>query len=198
MTEPIVAPITPPDPGATPAPGGEPPKTFTQEDLDRIIKERLAREQTRYADYDDLKKAASELKKLKDAELSESEKLRSELAEWQQKQADWETERTTITTEHNQQLLKAEVRVQAAGLGFIDPDEAYLLADLTEVDAKDRPKGVKKALETLAKNKSHLLKGAGAPGSPANVTGKKTASDDELLQGVRERYGIRAPTKTGG
>ncbi|ASU81412.1 hypothetical protein CDO52_00215 [Nocardiopsis gilva YIM 90087] len=34
--------------------------TFTQDDVDRIVSERLARERAKYADYDDLKSAATE------------------------------------------------------------------------------------------------------------------------------------------
>lgn len=64
--------------------GGEtPPKTFTQEDLDKIVKERLERERKKYADYDDLKKAAEELSKLKDSEKSEVERLKAEAAKIQ-------------------------------------------------------------------------------------------------------------------
>lgn len=38
----------------------ETPTTFTQADLDRIVKERVQRERAKFADYDDLKKKAGE------------------------------------------------------------------------------------------------------------------------------------------
>lgn len=41
-------------------PAGE--QKFTQADLDRIVSERVARERTKFADYDDLKARASEAK----------------------------------------------------------------------------------------------------------------------------------------
>jgi len=195
MTDPTVTP--PIEPGASPPPaeGGEPPKTFTQADIDRIVKERLAREQARYADYDDLKKAAGEYQKIKEAQLTETELLRKQLAEWQQKEADWNSEKATWQLEQNEQLLKAEVRVQAAGLSFIDPDEAYLLADLGEVEAEDRAKGVKKALEALAKAKPHLIKTAGGPGSPPNEPKRSKADQDAAIDAYAEKYGIRRPPK---
>jgi hypothetical protein len=56
-------------------------KTFTQEELERIIAERLRREREKYKDYNELKKAAEELQKLKEAQMTEQEKLQAKLAE---------------------------------------------------------------------------------------------------------------------
>ena len=47
--------------------------TFTQADVDRIVKERVQRERTKYADYDDLKKAADGKKTAEDR-IAELEK----------------------------------------------------------------------------------------------------------------------------
>lgn len=62
----------------TGAPGGEPArddKTFTQDEVDRIVKERLARAKaTPPSDYEDLKKAAAELGTVRErAERAERE-----------------------------------------------------------------------------------------------------------------------------
>lgn len=55
--------------------GGKPEnQTFSQADVDRIVRERLGRERSSKADYDDLKAKAAELDKLRDAQASESEK----------------------------------------------------------------------------------------------------------------------------
>ena len=40
-------------------------KTFTQEQLDAIITDRLQRERAKYADYEELKKAKGELEQIK-------------------------------------------------------------------------------------------------------------------------------------
>lgn len=71
-------------------------KTFTQAEVDRIVRDRIAREREKYADYDDLKKAAgaadaskSQLDKMQDqlnkiterAEKAERENLRREVAD---------------------------------------------------------------------------------------------------------------------
>ena len=49
-------------------------RTFSQADVDRMIAERLSREQKKYADYDALKAAKEELNKLKDGQKRELEK----------------------------------------------------------------------------------------------------------------------------
>ena len=55
----------------------------SQEELDRIIQSRLARDRAKFADYDELKKAAEKLSQLEEANKSEAEKsaARAEAAE---------------------------------------------------------------------------------------------------------------------
>lgn len=48
-------------------------QTFTQADLDKVVKERVARERAKFADYDELKTAASE-KKTADERIADLEK----------------------------------------------------------------------------------------------------------------------------
>ena len=63
-------------------------QSFTQADVDRIVNERLAREKTKYADYDDLKAKAGNAVTLeervaeieKQAKASEDRALRAEIA----------------------------------------------------------------------------------------------------------------------
>ena len=77
-----------PDPVPTPPVEGEPDPTFTQADVDRIVKERVQRERTKYADYDELKAKAGDKATADEriAELeqkyaaSESARLRSDVA----------------------------------------------------------------------------------------------------------------------
>jgi hypothetical protein len=63
-------------------------ETFTQADIDKIVKERVARERAKYADYDDLKAKAGEKTTLEErvaqieqqAKDSEARALRAEVA----------------------------------------------------------------------------------------------------------------------
>ena len=50
-------------------------KTFTQEEVNSIVAERLGRDRQKYADYDSLKKKAEEFDKLQEANKSELEKV---------------------------------------------------------------------------------------------------------------------------
>jgi hypothetical protein len=77
------------DPNPTPEPEPTPePQTFSQADVDRIVKERVQREKAKYADYDDLKTRAEGAKTLEDriAEIerqasdNEARALRAEIA----------------------------------------------------------------------------------------------------------------------
>lgn len=68
-------PTAPPEPGDTP-PGGN--KTFTQEELDRIVSERLARERGKFADYDELKAKASQFDELTQSQQSDLERITGE------------------------------------------------------------------------------------------------------------------------
>lgn len=50
-------------------------KSFTQEEVDNIVAQRLARQKSQYADYDDLKAKAAAYDKAQDAGKSEIQKL---------------------------------------------------------------------------------------------------------------------------
>jgi hypothetical protein len=75
-----------PDTQGDPAP--EPDQTFTQADVDRIVKERVQRERAKFADYDALKEKAGNATTLEErvaeierqAKESESRALRAEVA----------------------------------------------------------------------------------------------------------------------
>lgn len=152
-------------------------QAFTQADVDRIIKERLERERTRTADYEDLKKAAQRLKEIEAAQLTETQRLEKERDEAKQAAAAAETAAQAREAEINQRLIRAEVRVVAAELGFANPEDAYHLADLAgvEVDENGAVQNVKKALEKLAKEKLYLLKTENrAPGTPPRSGGRST------------------------
>lgn len=78
-----------PTPDPTPDPQNDPPaQTFTQADVDRIVRERVQRERTKFADYDELKEKAGSATTLEErvaeiertAKASEERALRAEVA----------------------------------------------------------------------------------------------------------------------
>lgn len=62
----------------------------TQADLDRIIGDRLARERSKYGDYDELKAKAAQFDDLEEAKKTELEKVQAKLAKAEAKVADFE------------------------------------------------------------------------------------------------------------
>lgn len=81
--------MTDPAPNPDPQPSEDPPaETFTQADVDRIVKERVQRERAKYADYEDLKAKAGSATTLEErveqierqAREAESRALRAEVA----------------------------------------------------------------------------------------------------------------------
>lgn len=188
-------PTNPPETGQTPSPPTEPPKTFTQEDVNRIVQERLAREQTRYADYDDLKAKATKLKEIENAELSETEKLRQQIEALTAEKSTWEAQDAARNLEIQDELLKAEIKAQASGFG-IPWDVAYHLGDF-EMEG-DREKNVKKGLEQLAKDRPDLVIAGKGPGSPPNEPKGKPQSPEAVLDSFAEKYGTRIPPKKSG
>ena len=79
MTEPTTEPTAAQKTEPEPTTATTPEKTFTQAELDNLIKDRLERERKKYSDYADLKKAKDELDGLKAAKLSDEEKAASRL-----------------------------------------------------------------------------------------------------------------------
>lgn len=58
--------------------------TFTQDDLDRIVGERLSRERAKYADYDALREKAARLDQLEEASKTELQKAQEKAEALQQ------------------------------------------------------------------------------------------------------------------
>lgn len=94
----------------------------------------------------------------KEAEMTEVEKLKKQLGDYQQKEMAWANEKRAWAV---QQAVQSE----ASRLGIIDPDAAYRLIEVEEIEE------VGPALQELVKAKPYL-KGAGmtsiSPTNPAN------------------------------
>jgi hypothetical protein len=74
----------------------------TQEDLNKIIDERLKRERSKFADYSDLKSKASQFDELAEAQTSETQKAleRAEAAERALTEARTESLRLSVIAKH--------------------------------------------------------------------------------------------------
>ena len=140
--------------------GGE--SAFTppasQADLDRIIQDRIARERSKFADYDDLKAKATEYDQFKESSKTEQQKaIDAAKAEGAQEVAGRFTTR----------IVNAEIKASAAALGFADPGDAIaLFGDISKVKVEDDgpdAEAIKARLSEIATSKPYLLKGESAP-----------------------------------
>jgi len=158
--------------------------TFTQEQLDAIVRDRLARERGKYADYDDLKGKLAALESDKqareDAEKTERQKELDTAIKAERKKADaeWETKlkQATLGSAIERELMKAGA----------DPDGKllmvgnYAIADESEVADK---------VAALLKDKPHLVLNAqrqaalGAAGTPASGKGQSGSGRTTVTTG---------------
>lgn len=180
---------------ATPAGigGSDLPRTFTQAELDEVLKDRLDRERKKFADYGEIKKELDQLKadaeKRKKAEMSEVERLQAEIKDIQAKHDE-------IATRYVEMQMRGAVEREAAKLGFHDPSDAYLMLDFDGLELDDdgtSVKGADKAVAELAKAKPHLLKQF----EQHDIDGKKRGkanqtSEEELIDRAAQKWGIRA------
>lgn len=192
----------PSDPPADPTPPADPqdpPKTFTQEELDRILTDRLARDRKGREDYDDLKSKLTALEEAEaereKAKLSETERLEAEKAAALQAAEDAKSERDKALTAANQRLIKAEFRALARELNIRADalDDAYKLADMSEVSVDDDGNiaGVEDVVKALLTNKPYLAdqpkpqpKPIGGASGGADPTDK---SKEQLLKDAADK-----------
>jgi len=77
---------------------GQEPKAFeaitSQEDFDKAIQARIARERAKFADYDDVKARADKLAEIEEANKSEAEKVAERLAAAEKRAAELEAKAT--------------------------------------------------------------------------------------------------------
>lgn len=165
FAEPTDLPADPTPPSDDPK---DPPKTFTQAELDRIVTDRLARDRKGREDYDDIKAKLAALEEAEaereKAKLSETERLEAEKAAALQAAEEAKTERDNALTAANQRLIKAEFRAVARELN-VRPDaldDAYKLADMTGVSVDDEGNivGVGDVVKALLTTKPYLAEQA--------------------------------------
>lgn len=133
---------------------------FTQADLDRVIADRIKRERAKYEDYDALKDQAT-----KWAEYEEAQKSELEKAIGARDQAI--RDRDEALQEANDRLLRAAFLAEAGKVGAKHPEDAYLLADLSNASIADDGfvSGVDIAVQGLVESGRLVL--TGRPPAPA-------------------------------
>lgn len=118
---------------ADPSGSGTQPKTFTQEQVDRIVQERLKRAKgEKPADYDELKAKAAELDEMKDAQKSELERITEQATKAQETAKDWQAKFEQLQAQRQREL---DVRKAAATYG-VDADVLMRMGGDVDENAK--------------------------------------------------------------
>lgn len=157
MSIPITDPAPPAAPAGDPTPPLAPPATpefkapASQDELDRIVEGRLRREREKFADYDELKRKATEHDAYVESQKTEQQKA----IDAAKGEASTETAQKFLT-----KLVHGDVKAIAATLGFNDPSDALqvLGADMPVKDDEPDTDAIKALVEKLATDKPYLLK----------------------------------------
>lgn len=148
---------------------GEPKKVeLTQEELDRIIADRVRRAQPK--DYDDLKAKATKYDEAEAAKLSEADKAK-------QAQTAAEAAAAERTAKADTKLKRAAIIAEATAQKAADPDIIVaLLAGSEDITVTDdgEVEGVKDAIKALLKSKPIL-----GPAQAGNRSGGEFGGNDQ-------------------
>lgn len=143
-----------------------------------------------------LRELEAKVRQSEEAQLSEQERLRKRLAELERRELEWQRER-------QETVLRYEVQLAASRLGIVDPEAAWRLLDLAELefDEDGRPRNLEQVLRALIKRKPYLVAGSpsgvsvgnGPRGAPAVFTRSQLrdpaffrAHRDEILRAMAE------------
>jgi len=158
----------------------------SQEELDRVISERLKRERAKFSDYASLKSKAQEYDKIVESSKSETEKLSSKAAEA-------EAKAQALTAKVRSKSLQFEVASLSTKLGIIDSETALALIGSVEFDENDEPIGVEERLKELVKAKpflkAHRFEGSADGGSRNASPDLSTVDMDTYMSARNKRIG---------
>ena len=170
---------------------------LTQEQVDRIVKDRVARERAKLGDVAELQRKASEFDRLAEAQKSELEKATEKAVRETEERVRTETEGAW-----KKRILRSEVKVAAAGK-LNDPADALAHLDLSAFEVDDDGNAdeaaIASAIDKLLEDKPYLGAGATARqrptrefdagtrtnGSTLPLNGDPLTRDLELKLGVR-------------
>src|SRR5690606_16660079 len=156
--------------GTPPADGGFKPIT-SQEELNRVLKDRLDRERAKFADYAELKAKAAKLDEIEEANKSEAEKVAERLAKAERAAAEAEA-----------RALRREIALEHK----LSKDDAALLDAVSDEDAMRR---LAARLAEQAAERDRHISNHGAY-VPAEGKTPQALNSDQLEQSLRKALGV--------
>ena len=133
-------------------------KTFTQDEVNRMMGQARRDARSQFSDYSELKSRAAKADELEQANLTEAERLEARVS-------DAEKRATDAQGQVSSAMIASEVKVRATQMGIVDPDAAFLLLNKKNVayNATDGVSGVDDALAQLLEDKPYLRAGNRTP-----------------------------------
>ena len=173
-------------------------KTFTEDEVNEIIKKRLERERKKYADYDDLKAQLEQFRQAEEerkrAEMTELERYKADLEKALNERQTFEQELAKLRESIKQERIKNAFITAATNANIAYIDDAYRLADLSAVtiDEDGNVVGMEDVIKALVEHKPFLLaqakkepKPIGESTNPKNDKSDKSA--EQLLREAAEK-----------
>jgi predicted ATP-dependent protease len=188
--------VTQPDPNQQPAPVDPPAseQKFTQEQVNAILAEEKRKTLAKFEGFDGIKAKAARFEEIEAQNATDLEKATKKAAD---------EARAEMSTTTNKQLVRAEVKAAAAGLGFHNPAiAATQLADkfatVKVSDTGDVDEAAVKALvEQLAKDEPYLVKTDSGRPQPLLGQGHHKTSpspgQDQAAEQARKRGFVKDP-----
>lgn len=176
-----------------PAPIEHTAARFTQDDIDRIIAERLQRQastlQTQFlsevgADsVEGIKAALEEAKNVRDAQLTELERAQQEAQSLMDQHATLQAQHAALEETYRQERLDAALTQALTAAQVVDAEAALLLVKAAgaalEVGGQPSLEAVNNAVDQLKETKAYLFKAEtdGYKGLPSTAGGNPTPDD---------------------
>jgi len=125
-----------------------------------------------------LRELERELKQRDEEKMTETERMRLRLSELEKEL----TQRELLIREHT---LRYETMLRAREMGIVDPDAAYRLLDLAEVeyDESGRPANIERLLRELVRKRPFLVGNSASATNPSRTT---ISLEDALKSGDLE------------
>lgn len=189
------------EPAETPAP----PKTFTQEELDGILKDRLDRERKKFADYDDKVAKLTALEQAEEerrlASLGEVERAQEEVAKKAQEAEELRQQLAALENEREEERKLSAFRALASsaeyGLSADRIEAAIKLADMSQLQKTDAGYDANDVLKTLVDKYPFLTAQQTAQpiGKPLAQSQEVVADKRSLLEKLAEKARLTGRTE---
>jgi hypothetical protein len=166
-------------------------KTYSPEEIERLIAGRVNKVRQGFSDYEDLKAKAARADELETSQQSETDKLRSKAERESEKRAAAEEKARTATERADTALMRAAVVAAAAQANAADPGDVFTLLDKSALTLNDNGDvdGAKDAVTALLKAKPHLLKRSGG-GFDGGQQGGSAAQGPSMNDRIRKELGF--------